>query len=336
MRIALNGFGRIGKNFLRIWLERKHDQQKLELVAINVGPADPAMIAYMTKYDTIMGTYNGSVEYRDGMLIIDNKKIKVLNEIDATKLPWRTLNIDWLVDVSGKFTEREKAEHHRQAGAKKVLISAPAQQEDVAIIPGVNGTNYNNQKHHIVSLASCTTNALMTALYVIHQAFGIEQAMVSTTHAYTNSQALLDVNAQGKDPRKSRAAAMNIIPTTTGASKMVGKIIPELDGKIFAHAQRVPIDTVSFLEIVFTAGKEIDAETINKSFERASQKALKNILAISYEPLVSSDYQGNSHSVIIDGLLTLAQNRLGKVCGWYDNEWGYTSRLLDFLASLKE
>lgn len=334
MRIALNGFGRIGKNFLRVWLENTTAQKNIELVAINVGPADPTTIAYMAKYDTIMGTWPGHVEYRDNKLLIQGHQITVLAERDATKLPWKSLAVDWVVDVSGKFTERSTAQRHLDAGTKKVLISAPAHDEDVAIIPGVNDAQYNKDTHNIVSLGSCTTNALMTTLHVLNQSLGIEQAMVSTTHAYTNSQALLDVNAEHKDPRTSRAAALNIIPSSTGASKMVGKIIPALEGKVFASAQRVPVSTVSFLEVVFLTKKDIETQELNTLFKNAAEGDLNNILALSFEPLVSSDYQGNSNSVVIDGLLTIAHNKLGKVSGWYDNEWGYSCRLLDFLLKI--
>lgn len=332
MRIALNGFGRIGKTFLRIWLQNKNIQQQCTLVTINVGPSDPTAIAYMARYDTIMGTYPGSVTYYDNTLHVDNHKIAVLAEPDATKLPWKSYDIDWVVDVSGHFTKKELAKKHLQAGAKKVLISAPMQEDDITIIPGINDTLYDSQQHTIVSLGSCTTNAVVTALYALNEIANIEQAFVGTTHAYTNSQTLLDVNAQTKDPRKSRAAALNIIPTTTGANKLIGRILPQLEGKVIANALRVPVSNVSLFDITYAGKNKCTPEMIHAKITQLAQDRLKGIIDLSTEPLVSSDYVGNAHSATIDSLLTYTQGSMGKVYGWYDNEWGYSQRLLDFLC----
>ncbi|MGC2310148.1 MAG: glyceraldehyde 3-phosphate dehydrogenase NAD-binding domain-containing protein [Candidatus Babeliaceae bacterium] len=334
MNIALNGFGRIGKTFLRVLCDDQKALKSLKVVAINVGPADAQAIAYMFKYDSLMGAYKGVVEYRDNQLIIDGYAIKVYAECDPQKLPWKTLQIDWVVEASGHFTDRKTAEYHFTCGAKKVLITAPAHDEDVSIIPGVNNAAYNAKKHAIVSLGSCTTNAFLPLLKVIHENFGIEQAVMTTAHAYTNSQQLLDGNATMKDLRRSRAAALNMVPSTTGAQKMVDKIMPELAGKVEAIALRIPIPVVSLIDLSFIARKKLSAETINKTFERTAQKELKHILALSYEPLVSSDYEGNPYSVTVDGTLTYAHNQLGKVFGWYDNEWGYSCRLKDFLMNI--
>jgi glyceraldehyde-3-phosphate dehydrogenase type I len=332
MNIALNGFGRIGKAFVRLLM---HDQQalrKLKLAAINVGPADMQAIAYMFKYDSIMGTFAGDVIYKDGHLMINDYSIKIYAETDVHKLPWKALNIEWVVDATGHFTKRAAAQQHIQAGAKKVLITAPAHDEDVSIIPGVNDAHYDAQKHIFVSLGSCTTNALMPLLKVIHEQYGIEQALMTTTHAYTNTQALLDVNATVKDLRRSRSAPLNIVPSSTGASDMVGKIMPELQGKIEAVSIRVPVPVVSLIDLVCLVRQEVNTDQLNAAFAQAAQGPLKDIMAFSQEPLVSSDYQGSPYSVTVDGLLTQGNGKLCKVFGWYDNEWAYSCRLKDFLV----
>src|SRR5579863_5824125 len=231
-RIAISGFGRIGRTFLRCVLHNKKTLEKLQIVAINIGQSQPDFVAHMFKYDTLMGIFPGSISVENNELVIDDYRIKIVTELDPVKLPWKTLDIDWVVDCTGNFTHREGAEKHITAGAKRVLISAPAHDEDVAIIPGVNEQLFDPAKHVIVSLGSCTTNAFMTMLKVINDAFGIVRGFMTTTHAYTNSQVLLDVEA--KDLRFSRAAALNIIPATTGASKMLGKVLPHLEGKVSA------------------------------------------------------------------------------------------------------
>lgn len=332
MKIAINGFGRIGRTFLRTVLEDENARKKLHMVAINVGPANIEFTAHMFKYDTIMGTYKGAVSLSKNTLMIDDYAIQIYAESDASKLPWKSLAIDWVVDASGAYTKREKAEQHLKAGANKVLITAPATDEDISIIPGINNGAYDPKKHAIVSLGSCTTNAFIPMLKVIHDAFGISNGFMTTVHAYTNSQVLLDVEA--KSLRLSRAAALNMIPTTTGASKMLAKVLPELGTAIKATSLRVPIDIVSLIDLTVITKKEISAQAINDAFAQAAASHLKNIVQITHEPLVSSDFKGNPHSVIIDGLSTETLGTTAKVLGWYDNEWGYSQRLKDFLMTV--
>lgn len=332
MRIAINGFGRIGRAFLRCMLRDTQKQtgiKKLEIVAINIGNSQPESTAHMFKYDTLMGTYQGAVSVENNQLCIDDYRIQLIAELDPEKLPWKILDIDWVVDCTGKFTHRQDAHKHITAGAQRVLISAPAHDEDIAIIPGVNNHLFDAKKHTIVSLGSCTTNALMPTIKVLDDAFGIMRGFMTTTHAYTNTQVLLDVDA--KDLRFSRAAALNIIPATSGASDMLGKIFPHLDKKISVRALRVPVGKVSLIDFVFEAQKDISVAAIHEAFMNASQADMKNILALTMEPLVSSDFSGNDHSVIIDGLLTNVNGSMGQLFGWYDNEWGYSMRMKDFL-----
>lgn len=330
IRIAINGFGRIGRSFLRCVLQDKKVSDQLQIVAINIGASDPKFVAHMFKYDTLMGIFPGSIIVEGDELIIDDHHIKIIAQLDPEKLPWEAMDIDWVVDCSGKFTHREGAQKHIAAGAQCVLISAPAHDEDIAIIPGVNEELFDGAKHTIVSLGSCTTNAFMPTLKVIDDAFGIARGCMTTTHAYTNSQVLLDVEA--KDLRFSRAAALNIIPATTGAAGMLEKILPHLADKVSAVAIRVPVGKVSLIDLVFEAKKDISVEAIHDAFQQASEKHMKNILSLTMEPLVSSDFSGDAHSVIIDGLLTHAHGTMGQVFGWYDNEWGYSERMKDFLV----
>ncbi len=329
MRVAINGFGRIGRSFLRCVEQDKNLRDRMEIVAINIGNSQPEYVAHMFKYDTLMGSYQGAVSVEHDELIIDGHRIKILAELDPEKLPWNALNIDWVVDCSGKFTHRDGAQKHIKAGAQRVLISAPAHDEDVAIIPGVNEELFNPEKHTIVSLGSCTTNAFMPTLKVIDDAFGIVRGCMTTTHAYTNSQVLLDVEA--KDLRFSRAAALNIIPASTGASGMLAKILPHLKDKVSAVAIRVPVGKVSLIDLVFETKKDLSVDAIHDAFKNAAQGKMKNIAALTMEPLVSSDFSGDPHSVIIDGLLTNTKGTMGQVFGWYDNEWGYSVRMKDFL-----
>lgn len=327
--IAINGFGRIGRTFLRTILEDPKAKKNIKVAVINIGPASPECIAHMFKYDTVMGTYPGSVSFKNNMLIVNGLRIKVIAECNPKKLNWKKYKVQWVVDCSGCFTKREQAQKHLDAGAKHVLISAPAKKEDISIIPGVNEKDFNPKTDRIVSLGSCTTNAFITMLKILDDAFGIKNGFMTTIHAYTNTQVLLDVEAS--DLRRSRAAALNIIPTTTGASKMIGKLLPKLEGKIEAVAIRVPIAAVSLIDLTFVSKKKISPTLINNAFSKAAQKNMKGIVDVSIEPLVSSDYIGNPYSVVIDGLLTDTVKDLGKVFGWYDNEWGYSERLKDFL-----
>src|SRR4030095_13888787 len=302
--------------------------EKIQIVAINVGSASIENTAHMFKYDTLMGTYPSSVMMEGDELVIDDYRIRIIAELEAEKLPWKKLTIDWVVDCSGRFTDRVGAQKHIAAGAQCVLISAPAHDEDVAIVPGVNEQLFDATHHKIVSLGSSTTNAFMTMLKVLNDGFGIERGFMTTTHAYTNSQVLLDVEA--KDLRFSRAAALNIIPSTTGASRMIAKVIPQLAGKVSAIAIRVPVGKVSLIDLVFEIKTNLSVTAVHDAFINASQTGMKNILALTMQPLVSSDFSGNDNSVIIDGLLTTINGTMGQVFGWYDNEWGYSMRMRDF------
>lgn len=331
MRIAINGFGRIGKTFLRALLADSKALEVLEIAVINVGKGDPSAAAFALKYDTLMGTYPGSISYKDGKLHVNDLVIPVISELDPAKAPWKSYAIDWVVEASGHFTTRDGASKHRAAGAQAVLITAPARGEDITIIPGVNQQLYIPEKHTIVSLGSCTTNAFFPMLKVINDAFGIEKAFMTTIHAYTNTQALLDVDATEKDLRKGRAAALNIVPTSTGAMQVVERVLPALLGKVAGSSLRVPVSKVSLIDLTVLLETQVTVDTVNRAFEMAAQGPLKNIVDYSREPLVSSDYAGNSHSVIIDSLMTSALGSSAQVFGWYDNEWGYSERLKDFL-----
>lgn len=331
MRIAINGFGRIGRNFLRTLLLDTTAQEKMQVVAINIGPAQKESIAHMFMYDTIMGTYPGSVSIEDDYLTIDTTRIRIVAEKDPLKLPWKELSIDWVVEASGRFTKRQDATLHLQAGADKLLITAPAHDDDITIIPGVNDAAYDPANHQIISLGSCTSNALLPMLKVVDEAFGIDQGCMTTVHAYTNTQVLLDV--EGEDLRRSRAAALNIIPTSTGSSKMIGKILPHLHNRIQATAIRVPVAIVSLIDLTVTTKKEVTIEALHQAFSAAAQR-MPTIIDLCTQPLVSTDFKGNAHSIIIDTQLTsVSGTHMAKLFGWYDNEWAYSTRLKDFLIS---
>lgn len=331
MRIAINGFGRIGRNFLRVLLQDPAALEKIDIIAINIGPACIDSLAHMFKYDTLMGTLNKPVTLEGNELVVGDYRINIITECDPSKCPWKKMQIDWVVDCSGRFTKREGAALHLDGGAKYVLISAPAKGDDVTIIPGVNDASFDAKKHHIVSLGSCTTNAFLPMVKVLHETCGIQQGFMTTVHAYTNSQVLLDV--EDHDLRRARAAALNIIPTSTGASRVLNIVMPELAGKIKSTALRVPVGKGSLIDLTFLSEKPITAHTINDAFLQASQSYLKGIMDITNDPIVSSDCNGTVFSVIIDELLTDAQGQMGKVLGWYDNEWAYSVRLKDFLMA---
>lgn len=334
MRIAVNGFGRIGRNFVRALMQDEQARKSITLVAINIGPGDRESIPYIFKYDTLMGTFPGAVSLEaHHTLHIDGVTVPLLAEASPEKLDWRSYNVDWVVDCSGHFTHREEAEKHIAAGARGVLISAPAHGEDITIIPGVNDAEFDPNKDRIVSLGSCTTNALLPLTKCIHDAFTITQGFMTTVHAYTNSQVLLDVSVGG-DVRRSRAAALNIIPTSTGAMKVLGKVIPALEGKIQGIALRVPVGKVSIIDLVVNTQKTMTVEAIHDAVRKAGNGAMKGIMDLSKEPLVSSDYSGSNYSVVVDGLLTEAHGTMAKIVGWYDNEWGYSVRLKDFLLDI--
>ncbi|MFS8507284.1 MAG: type I glyceraldehyde-3-phosphate dehydrogenase [Candidatus Babeliales bacterium] len=328
MKIAINGFGRIGKNFLRALLQDKAALKKIEIVAINVGPSGIEHIAHAFKFDTLLGTYQGSVSQHQNYLIIDGKNIALFAESDPEKLPWKALSIDWVVECSGKFTSKALAQKHQRAGALKVLISAPCDDADATIIMGINEADYKKEDT-IISLGSCTTNAVVPLLKVVHDTFAIQSAYMTTVHAYTNDQVLLDLDKA--DLRRARAAALNIIPTTTGAMKTVSKIIPALHGKLEGCSLRVPVAKVSLIDLTFVAQKPLTIDSLHQALQQAQSETLKHIIDLTDQPLVSTDFSNNSHSVVVDTLMTSVTGQLGKLFGWYDNEWAYSCRLKDFL-----
>ncbi len=325
-RVAINGFGRIGRQFLKAVLERHPD---LEVVAIN-DLADPKMNALLFKHDSNYGTFKGEVSATADAIIVDGHPIKVIQERDPAKLPWKDLNIDIVIESTGFFTDATKAKAHRDAGAKKVIISAPAKNEDKTIVLGVNEDGYDAEKHNIISNASCTTNGLAPVAKVLNDTFGIEKGFLTTVHSYTNSQKVLDVVAS--DPRDARAAGMNIVPAATGAAKAVALVIPELQGKFTGMAFRVPTPTVSVVDFVAVLKREVTKDEVNGAFKRASEGALKGIMDYTEEPLVSMDLKGDPHSTIVSGMDTIVLGNMVKVISWYDNEWGYACRLADITA----
>lgn len=332
MRIAINGFGRIGRNFFRALCADPSAQKKLEVVVINIGPADPHAVAHMFQYDTLLGAWHEPVRYADGYLFVGERKVQILAQTDAKQLNWSVYAVDWVVDASGRYTNAQAAQAHIDAGAKYVLITAPCKGDVPTIVPGVNDNTVDLAKNHIFSLASCTTNAVAPMLKVLHETFEVEQAFMTTVHAYTNSQVLIDVEAD--DLRTSRAAALNIIPTATGASRAIEQVLPMLKGRIQAVSIRVPVAKVSLIDLVVHTKKVLSVDAINAAFQVASQQSLKRILCVSNKELVSSDYSAHPASVIIDAPLTQAAGYMCKTFGWYDNEWGYSMRLKDFLYNL--
>jgi len=328
MKIAINGFGRIGRNFLRALRADTSARDLLDLVAINLGPARPEMAAHMFKYDTLLGKYPGSVELRGDQLVVDGQAITLLTELDPEKTGWRKLGIDWVVEASGRFTSREGAEKHLEAGARGVLITAPATGEDITIIPGVNEDRFESSQK-IVSLGSCTSNAVIPVLKVLNDSFGVRAGCMTTIHAYTNTQVLLDV--EDSDERRSRAAALNMVPSSTGATKVIGKVLPELDGRVSGVAVRVPVAKVSLIDLVVDVATATKPEAVNDALRAVTFERMKGILSVCTEPLVSTDFYGDDHSVIVDGPLTKAHDNMVQLFGWYDNEWGYSVRVKDFL-----
>ena len=331
-KIGINGFGRVGRQALRIIREKYPD--KLEVAAIN-DLFDAATNAHLFEYDTNYGTYLGSVEAKGNDLMVDGRAICVLAERDPAKLPWRDLGVQVVIESTGVFTEGPKAAAHIQAGAKKVLISAPAKKEDITIVLGVNEESYDPQKHHIISNASCTTNCLAPVAKIVNDRFGIVKGFMTTIHAYTGDQRLLDVGH--KDLRRARAAAMNIVPTSTGAARAIGVVIPELTGKLDAFAIRVPTSTVSLIDLTVEVERETTTDELRRVFKEAAEGQLKGILGYSEEPLVSVDFKGDSRSSIVDAEYTQVMlGNLVKVVAWYDNEWGYSVRLVDLANYVAE
>jgi glyceraldehyde 3-phosphate dehydrogenase len=331
-RVAINGFGRIGRLTLRTILERH--EKELNVVAIN-DMADLETNAHLFRYDSTYGIFPGEVEVGEGILKIDGTNIIVLNQKNPSRLPWRQLNVDIVVESTGVFTDAAQVRAHLEAGAKKVIVTAPAKDEDLTVVLGVNDSAYDPRRHHIVSNASCTTNCLAPVAMVMHDSFGIERGLMTTTHAYTNDQRILDLTH--KDLRRARAAAMNIVPTTTGAAKAIGLVMPELKGKLHGLSLRVPTSIVSVVDLVVDLKKSASVKDLNHALKQAAEGKLKGILAYCSEPLVSSDFRGNSASSIVDGLSTVVlEDKMAKVLSWYDNEWGYSCRVGDLATLMAE
>ena len=331
-RIGINGFGRIGRLVLRAVIQEGY--KDIEVGAIN-SFADPESNAHMFKYDTTYGTFKGDVNWTENSIVIDGHPVVCLNSESPSLLPWEDHGVDIVIECTGKFTDSAKASGHLEGGAKKVIITAPAKNEDITIVLGVNEHQYDKTNHHIISNASCTTNCAAPLMKVLDDSFGIEQGMMTTIHSYTNDQQVLD--KRHKDKRRARAAAMNIIPTTTGAAKAVGQVIPNLEGKVHGMAFRVPTATVSVTDFVATLKTRATAEEINLAYQEVSQNRLNGILEYSNEPLVSSDYRESKYSCTIDGLSTITlDNNMTKVVGWYDNEWGYSCRTVELAKLVAE
>jgi glyceraldehyde 3-phosphate dehydrogenase len=327
-RIGINGFGRIGRQVLRAILER---HSSLEVVAVN-DLANVRTNAHLFKHDSTYGQFPGTVEAQDGKIVINKRPITVLTERDPAKLPWRDHGVDLVIESTGRFTDGKQAAGHLEGGAKRVVISAPATNEDVTVNMGVNHTAYDPAKHRIVSNGSCTTNCLSVTAMVLSRGYGIKSGFMNTVHSYTNDQVILDV--VHPDLRRARAAALNIIPTTTGAAKAIFLVLPELKGKLNGLALRVPTPTVSVVDLTVTLDKPATAEEINRAYKRASEEDLKGYLGYTEEPLVSMDFKGDPHSGIIDAQSTMVVGDSVKVLSWYDNEWGYSCRVADLVAHM--
>ena len=324
-RVGINGFGRIGRQSLKAMLD--YYPRELEVVAVN-DLTDTKTNAYLLKYDSTYGRFPGEVEATADALIVNGHNVKVLSQRDPAQIPWGDLGVEIVIESTGLFTDAEKAAAHLRGGAKKVIISAPAKGEDVTIVLGVNNNMYDPARHHIISNASCTTNCLAPAAKVINDAFGVEKGLMNTIHAYTNDQRILD--QVHKDLRRARSAGINIIPTTTGAARALALVIPELKGRFDGMSLRVPVVTVSVVDFVATVRKETTRDAVNEAFKQAAAGSLKGILDYTDEPLVSTDFRGDPHSAIIDGLSTMVTGgNLVKVIAWYDNEWGYSCRVAD-------
>ncbi len=327
-KVGINGFGRIGRLILRIAMEQK--RKDFDIVAVN-DLTDVKTNAHLFKWDSSYGRYPGSVEAGKDAIIIDGKPIKVLAERDPAKLPWKDLGVELALECTGVFTDADKAVLHLKAGAKKVIISAPSRGEDITIVLGVNEDRYDPAQHKVISNASCTTNALAPVVKVLHQSFGIEKGLLNTVHSYTNDQRILD-QAHG-DLRRARSAAINIIPTTTGAARTVAVVIPELKGKLDGHALRIPTPTVSICDFVCLVKRAVTIAEVNNAFKVAASGPMKGILEFCEEPLVSMDFKGNTASSIVDALSTMVMDgNLVKALSWYDNEWGFCCRMVDLTA----
>lgn len=332
IKVAINGFGRIGRNVLRA--AKQAGNTELDFVAVNDLTNNEAL-AHLLRYDSVHGAYPGTVELADDGLVVDGDPLRVFSERDPGALPWGDLGVDVVVESTGRFTQRDMAAKHLEAGARKVIISAPGKNEDVTVVLGVNEDTYDPDTHHVISNASCTTNCLSPVVKVLQETFGWEHGFMTTVHAYTNDQRILDT--PHKDMRRARAAAMSMIPTTTGAAKATGKVLPAVAGKIDGMAIRVPTPDVSLVDLTAVVQQDVTAEAVNDAFRAAASGALNGVLAVSDEPLVSIDYTGHSASSIVDALSTaVMDNRLVKVLSWYDNEWGYSSRVIDLVQFVGE
>ncbi len=334
IKFAINGFGRIGRMVLRAALSRK--EQDIEIVAIN-HLDKPAMLAHLFKYDSVHRNWPGTVSHSENSITIDGKTYRVTAEKDASKLPWKELGVDVVLECSGKYTSQEKAVLHLQAGAKKVLISAPGKGVDLTVAFGINHSLYDPAKHHTISNASCTTNCLAPVAKVLHDSFGIERGLMTTIHSYTNDQRILDL--MHEDPRRARAAALSMIPTSTGAAKAIGEVIPELKGRLNGAAIRVPTPNVSLVDLTVNLKKSTTVDEVHKAMKAAADGPMKGVLMFDTEPTVSVDYNDNPHSSIFDSTQTqLIDGNFLKIFAWYDNEWGYSMRMVDvakFLVSKK-
>ena len=332
VKVGINGFGRIGRNVLRAALDRSDFQVE----AIN-DLTDSKTLAHLLKYDSLSGTLAAKVEAGEDRLLIDGRPIRVFSERDPGAIPWKSVGVDIVIEATGFFTDRSKAEVHIvKGGAKRVIISAPGKNDDITVVMGVNHEQYDPARHHVVSNGSCTTNGLAPVALVLHQTFGIEYGLMNTTHAYTNSQALHD--QPETDLRGARAAALSIVPYSSGAAKALGKVIPELDGRLTGYSLRVPVPVVSIVDLSVTLRREVTVAEINAAFRKAAESGpLQGILGYSDEPLVSCDYQGDPRSSIIDGLSTLViGGKLVKILAWYDNEWGFSNRLVDLTLLMEK
>ena len=328
IRVGINGFGRIGRNFFRAQLERGGD---IEIVAAN-DLGDQATMAHLLKYDSNLGPFAGDVELGDGVIRAGGEQVKLFSERDPGAIPWGDLGVDVVLESTGFFTDREGAQKHLAAGVKKVVISAPATDPDVTLVLGVNDGDYDKDSHHIVSNASCTTNCVAPMAKVLHDAFTVEQGFMTTIHAYTNDQQILDL--PHKDLRRARAAAINLIPTSTGAARAIGVVLPELKGKIDGMSMRAPVPTGSVTDLVVRVGRETTVDEVNAAFRAAADGPLQGYLQYTEDPIVSSDIKQSPYSCIFDSDLTMVNGTMVKVFGWYDNEWGYSCRLVDLMGKL--
>ena len=330
IRVGINGFGRIGRNFYRAIVEQGAD---IEVVAVN-DLTDTKTLAHLLKYDSILGVFKADVAHTDDSITVDGKAIKVLAERDPANLPWGDLGVDIVIESTGFFVDANKAKAHIDGGAKKVIISAPGKNEDATFVVGVNHKDYDPANHHIISNASCTTNCLAPVAKVLDEAFGIERGLMTTIHAYTGDQRLLD--APHRDLRRARAAALNIVPTSTGAAKAVALVLPQLKGKLDGYALRVPVPTGSATDLTFTASRETTVEEVNAAVKAAAEGELKGVLAYTEDPIVSTDIVTHPASSIFDAGLTKVIGDQVKIVSWYDNEWGYSSRLVDLTVYVGE